>query len=59
MHVAVDTLTQKTEVASFDAYFAAGEKAKEEPKEVKKEEKKADKKAEPARKAEAERNKKK
>ena len=48
LNVIFDTLTQQTEVASFDAYFAAGEKAKAEKESTKKEEVKEEVKAEPA-----------
>ena len=47
LNVIFDTLTQKTEVTSFDAYFAAGEKAKAEKESAKKEEVKQEVKAEP------------
>ena len=53
LNIIFDTLTQKSEVSSFDAYFAAGEKAKKEAEKakeepVKAEEPKAEAKAEAA-----------
>ena len=47
LNIIFDTLTKNTEVDSFDAFFAAGEKAKAEKAEVKTEEVKEEVKAEP------------